>query len=141
MGTPAPRPTISDTEMEVLKALWEDGPGTVREINERLFAQKRRWAYTTVQTLLGRLKGKGYVARDESGLAHVFRASVTREKLLGWRLRELADQVCGGETTPLVLSLVQRNALTEGEIASLRALLDDKSGSESGSRKRAKKRD
>jgi len=123
MGTQ--RPPISETELEVLKVLWEHGPGTVRELNEHLVLKRRRWAYTTVQTLLNRLKEKGYVARDESALAHVFRAAVTRDKLVGFRLREIADQICGGEATPLVASLAQRNDLTGDDIKALRKMLDD----------------
>src|SRR5260221_844161 len=40
------RPAISDTELEVLRVLWERPQGTVREILEALQPQ-RRWAYTT----------------------------------------------------------------------------------------------
>ena len=140
MGTQ--RPSISETEMEVMKVLWDTGSGTVRELNELLRKRRRRWAYTTVQTLLNRLKEKGYVARDESGMAHVFRAAVTRDKLLGWRLRELADQICGGAATPLVLNLVQANDLSEDEIESLRQILDEAEagGGRRGSRSRGRRR-
>ena len=34
----ANRPALSDAEREVLKVLWDHGPGTVREINEVLEA-------------------------------------------------------------------------------------------------------
>ena len=32
-------PSISGTELDVLKALWDEGPGTVRELNDRLAAR------------------------------------------------------------------------------------------------------
>ena len=119
------RPSISATELEVLKVLWDEGSGTVRELKDQLRRRRRRWAYTTVQTLLNRLKQKGYVARDESGMAHVFRPAVSRDKLLGWRLRELADQICGGAATPLMLNLVRGKKLTDDEVDSLRSILDE----------------
>src|SRR5438552_2238555 len=62
------RPTISETELDILKVLWEHGPATVRAINDRLRRLGRRWAYTTVLTLLSRLESKGYVASDKSGV-------------------------------------------------------------------------
>ena len=48
--------TIGEAELEVLKVLWDHGPGTVRDVDAHLRRQKRRWAYTTVLTLLQRLE-------------------------------------------------------------------------------------
>lgn len=120
----ARRASISETELEVLKVLWENGPGTVRMVNERLRRQGRQWAYTTVLTLLQRLQAKGYVASDKSGMAHVFRPALTRDKLLQQRLNDLANQLCEGTATPLVLALVEGQRFTAEEINHFRQLLD-----------------
>jgi BlaI family penicillinase repressor len=74
---------LGDAEFDVLRALWEGGPGTVRQVMAHLPARRRRVAYTTVQTLLNRLEHKGYVACDRADLAHVFRAKLTRERSAG----------------------------------------------------------
>ena len=47
-------PSISDAELDVLKVLWDAGPGTVRDIEAQLRKRKRRWAYNTILTLLTR---------------------------------------------------------------------------------------
>lgn len=117
--------TVSEAELEVLKVLWERSSGTVREINAILREQGRRWAYTTVQTLLQRLESKGHVHSDKSGSAHLYRAAVSREELLSRRLRELADQFCEGTASPLLLALVGDSRLTAEEIKQLRQLLDE----------------
>jgi BlaI family penicillinase repressor len=122
---PTNKPPLSETELDVLKVLWELGSGTVREINEVLQRRKRQWAYTTVLTLLTRLQAKGYVQSDKSGLAHVFRPSVSREKLLRQRLTRLADDLCEGTTAPLVHALVTGRRFSPQEIEGLRQLLDD----------------
>jgi predicted transcriptional regulator len=119
------RPPVSETELEILKAIWEHGPGTVREINARLRPTGRRWAYTTVLTLLQRLEAKGYVASNKTGLAHVFRAVVTRDRLLRQRLKDLAQQLCEGAPAPLVLALVESQHFSEQEIEQFRRLLDE----------------
>ncbi len=116
--------TVSEAELEVLKVLWERSSGTVREINALLQKQGRRWAYTTVQTLLQRLESKGHVRSDKSGSAHVYQAAVSREDLLGRRLRELADQFCDGTASPLLLALIGDSQLTADDIKQLRQLLD-----------------
>ena len=116
--------TVSESELEVLKALWEAGPCTVRALNTALQCLGRRWAYTTVQTLLQRLEAKGYVENDRTGAAHVFRAAVSREGLVSRRLRDLADQLCGGTASPLLLALVEDGRLTNEDVQQLRRLLD-----------------
>jgi len=120
----ANKPQVSGTELEVLKVLWEHGPGTVRTINAVLQEQGRRWAYNTVLTLLQRLEAKGCVSSDKRGVAHVFKAALSRDKLLRRRLRDLANQLCEGAASPLVRALVEGQRLSEEEIGALREMLD-----------------
>ncbi len=118
------RPPVSETELDVLKVLWEFGPGTVREVDQRLREQKHNWAYTTVLTLLQRLIIKGYVTSDKTDVAHVFHAAVSREGMLRQRLKDLANQLCEGTSTPLVQALVENQPLSSDEIQYFRDLLD-----------------
>ncbi len=124
---------LSEAEIEVLKALWDLGPAPVREINRELAARGRRWAYTTVSTLLLRLTAKGCVASDGSAVPHIFRATVSRDEMLERRLRDTADEFCDGEPAPLVLALVQRHRFTPEELARFQRLLDEaRAGGEPG---------
>jgi BlaI family transcriptional regulator, penicillinase repressor len=117
------KPTISDTELEVLKVLWERPNGTVRDLQAAF--RRKRWAYTTVQTLLNRLEAKGFVESDRSGPAHVYRAAVSREQLLQQRLSDLSERLCEGTASPLLMALVEGVRFTPAEIGRLRQLLDD----------------
>jgi BlaI family transcriptional regulator, penicillinase repressor len=119
------QPGLSEAEREVLRVLWDHGPRTVREINEVLKHRGRRWAYTTVATLLQRLAVKQYVVSDPSAVPHVYRAVVTRDEMLERRLQEAADELCDGRAAPLVLALVQGNRFSAEELARLRRLLDE----------------
>jgi predicted transcriptional regulator len=130
VGTNVP---VSDAELEVLKVLWDRGPGTVREIEAQLRRRRRRWAYNTVLTLLSRLRDKKYVASEKgndkeagkAGAAHTFRATVSREQLLRHGLSDLADRICDGTASPLVHALVQGQQFSAEEIAHFRKLLDE----------------
>lgn len=115
---------ISETELAVLKVLWDRGTGTVREVQAVLQEQGRKWAYTTVQTLLNRLQGKGYADCEKGGPAHIYRAVVSRDQLLQNRLNALADEFCEGTASPLVLALVEGVRFSPEEIESFRKLLD-----------------
>jgi len=119
------QPAISETEQAVLKVLWDLGSGTVREVQEVLHGQGRHWAYTTVQTLLNRLQAKGFAASEKGGPAHVYRAAVSRDELLRRRLGDLADELCEGTASPLVLALVEGGHFTPDEIEHFRRLLDE----------------
>ena len=111
--------------MGVLKALWNEGPATVRKVLEHLHRRGRRVAYTTVQTLLTRLEQKRYVTSNKSGLAYVYRARVTRERVTRSRLRTLLAQLYDGAAGPLVLQLIRTEPLTADEIEELQQLIDD----------------
>ena len=124
--TPRPsrsdKPTaITDAELTVLKALWDDGPGTVRELLARLGTD---WAYTTLQTLLGRLEEKGHVRADRRGHAHRFTAVLDRDELAERHVDEVASSLLDGAVTPLVLRLVERGEFSPADIARFRQLLE-----------------
>lgn len=91
------QPDLSESEREVLRVLWDRGPDTVREINAELTRRGRRWAYTTVATLLQRLCAKQYAASNPSTIPHVFRAAVTRDDVLerGSRTRPTSCAMAG----------------------------------------------
>jgi BlaI family transcriptional regulator, penicillinase repressor len=119
------RPPVSDAERQVLQVLWEHGPGTVREVQERLKETGCDWQRSTVITLLQRLEAKGYVDSDKSSHAFVFHAAVSRDELVHQRMCELANEFCDGNATPLLLSFAQRQRFSESELAELRRLIDD----------------
>ena len=121
----SPGVPVPDTELEVLKVLWSLESGTVREVNARLADAGRQWAYTTVQTLLGRLEQKGLVRSTKRGRAYVFTPTVTRDEFLGDHLHDLAERVCEGEAVPLVLSLFQGRRFSPQQLARFRELLDE----------------
>jgi BlaI family penicillinase repressor len=122
MMTTQNRP-VGDTELAVLKVLWDLDEGTVRDVLAGL-KPDTDWAYTTAQTLLTRLQGKGFVESEKRGRAFVFRPSVSRDELVGQGLEQLAARVCDGASMPLLLNLVQSSTFDQSEIASFRRLLD-----------------
>ena len=111
-------------ELEVLRVLWDSGACTVRDVLTILHEAGRNIAYTTAQTLLTRLQQKQFVRCDKSGLAHVFRAKVSRERVTRSRLKTLLNQLYDGAAGPLVLQLVRTERLQRDEIEALQELID-----------------
>jgi len=116
---------LGEAELDVLRALWDGGPGTVREVMQHLPARRRGVAYTTVQTLLNRLETKGYVTSDKSDVAHVFRAKLTRERVRRARMKTLVGQLYDGAAGALALHLVKTQKLSRAEIAELHRLVEE----------------
>jgi len=122
------RSDVTETELAVLQVLWERGPATRRQIADVLYPGAAAASYTTVQKLLERLQGKRYVTRRTAGEAVVFSAAVGRDELINRRLRDMAEKLCGGSLTPLLMNLVRSGPLTPGELKELQELLRQHQG-------------
>lgn len=84
---------LGPLEQDVMEAVWRLGESTVRDVHNEL-AAVRNIAYTTVMTTMTRLATKGLLVRDTQGLAHRYRAAISREHyarstvegVMGWLL-------------------------------------------------------
>ena len=115
---------ITETELDVMRVLWADGPRSVRQIAAALYADPAPSQLAAVQTLLARLEGKGCVGRDRSGSVQTFRPLRSRDDLIGQRLQGIAEQLCEGSVAPLLSHLVQRERLSPEDRQALRDLID-----------------
>src|SRR5512136_2417511 len=115
---------VTDAELDVLRALWDHGPATIRALTDRLYPGGGTSEYATVQKLLERLEDKGHVSHRSEGRLNLYTARVGRQDLVAHRLRETAEQLCGGSLTPLLTHLVSAGRLTPGELRELRRMVD-----------------
>src|SRR4051794_51398 len=125
----AKRPlSIPDSELDVLKVLWDQGQATVRTVLETLRASGRSWSYATVATLLDRLETKGVVKSDRSELAFVYRPVITDQEVRQKRVTSLVDKLYQGEPGLLVLHLLKSHPLDPGQAKEVRAVLEEMTG-------------
>jgi BlaI family penicillinase repressor len=117
-------PDVTDAELAVLQTLWEQGASTIRQLADVLYPGGKAAQYGTVQKLLERLEAKGCVGRDRAPWPHVFAAAVDRETLIGWRLRDTAEKLCGGSMTPLLMHLLNAEQLSTEARKELRSFLE-----------------
>jgi predicted transcriptional regulator len=114
---------VTDAELAVLQVLWENGAATRRQITDALYPGGGPAHYTTVQKLLERLEAKGHVTHLPAEGALTFTATLAREQLISRRLRDVADKLCGGSLTPLLMNLVRSRPLNATELRELQELL------------------
>ncbi len=108
---------LTKLELEVMEAVWALGSGSVREIQEQL-PERKRPAYTTVQTIIYRLEEKGAVRRVKKiGNAHIFEPLVTRKAAHNRLIDDLLHVF--GSPRMLMAQLVETGQLTLEDIRSL----------------------
>ena len=115
---------VTDAELDVLRALWDEGEATIRALSDRLYPGGGTSEYATVQKLLERLEDKGHASHRSEARQNVYRARVRREDLVARRLRDTAEQLCDGSLTPLLTHLVSAGRLSRDELLELRRLVD-----------------
>jgi BlaI family transcriptional regulator, penicillinase repressor len=115
---------MSPAETEILRLVWQLGAATVQQIQEALQGN-RKVAYKTVQTLLRRLEGKGYLIHKAKGKAHIFCPAVKREAVVKRTVLEFLDRLFGGDPKPLMQFLAREGRIGSEDIEELKKLIDE----------------
>ena len=116
MTTPRP---ISDTELEVLEALWAGCGTTVRAVHEHLRARGRTWAYNTVQTLLRIMEAKRLVSHHVEGRTFIYTPLFSRDESAA----RFLDRVFDGAASALVLSLLRAERISPAELEQVQSMV------------------
>jgi BlaI family penicillinase repressor len=116
-------PRISETEWEVMRAVWAGHPATAGEIIARLCRTDPSWHPKTAQTLLARLVKKGVLDYEKRGRAHVYAPILTEEQCVAAASRSFLQRVFGGALKPMLAHFVKQQKLTEEEVGELEELL------------------
>lgn len=117
-------PTLTEAELRLMKVLWERGPSTTGEVVAAL-ADDVLLAESTVRTMLGILKDKGYVKTTPRGRALVFHPLVGQEEARRGVIRYLLHRFFDGSREELVLNVLKDEDLDPDEIARLRRLIQE----------------
>ena len=113
-------PDVTDTELAIMQVCWDKSPVTRRQIADVLYPGGGPTQYATVQKLLQRLEDKGFVTHTREGGQLFFQPAVPREELINRRLQDVADKLCGGSLTPLLMNLVSARSVSAEELDALR---------------------
>jgi predicted transcriptional regulator len=104
--------------LEVLKALWELGEGSVRDVHAWLHPRGEAH-FNTVQTLLRIMEVKGLVGHRAEGRTFVYFPKHSRETVT----RRFLHKVFDGALDQMVLSLLQAEDASAGELKELERLI------------------
>lgn len=117
--------SLGAAEAQILQLVWELKEASVQQIHDRL-PKDREIAPATVQTMLRRLRDKGYLKSRADGKAHVFSPCVKPETVITKTVSDLLNRFFGGRAAPLMLHLAQAGKLEENEVDELRRMLRER---------------
>ena len=115
---------LTEVELELVTILWRLEGGTVNEVLAELPAQ-RQLAYTSVSTVLRILEQKGVLRSRKEGRGHLYLPLLSKEKYEASSLQHLVTKVFDGTPSALVKRLLESEGLTDTELQSIRALLNE----------------
>jgi predicted transcriptional regulator len=119
------RPT--DRELTILRILWDNGPSTVRQVNEAM-SQDEDTGYTTTLKLMQIMAKKGLVVRDDSQFKHIYRPALTEEKAQKQLVGDLLDRAFSGSAEKLVMRALSAKKVSAKELASIKKILQEFKG-------------
>jgi len=120
----------TDSELEILHILWEQGPSTVRTVNDLLNdlrksnqSAKESAGYTTTLKLMQIMFEKGLVTRVEEGRTHAYTAVARESDTQGLLLQQFVDNAFRGSTAKLVMQALGNHEASTEELDEIKALI------------------
>ncbi|AQG81343.1 BlaI/MecI/CopY family transcriptional regulator [Spirosoma montaniterrae] len=113
----------TDSELEILHVLWQNGPSTVRQVHENL-SQNRDIGYTTALKLMQIMFEKGLLTRDEASKSHTYTAAVTEEDTQRGLIDRFVETAFRGSATKLVMQVLGQHKTSPEELDEIKQLLN-----------------
>ena len=114
----------TESELEILRVIWDKGKATVREVHEKL-AEFKDSGYTTTLKLMQIMFEKGLVKRNDSSKTHIYEALVTRENTQKQFLGKMVNSLFGGSSTQLVMQALGSQHHSKAELNEIQKILDN----------------
>jgi len=116
-------PPLSESQLEILNIIWDQGQATVGQI-WKVLSDRRTVSRNTVSTMVTRLEEKGWLHHRVVGGTFVYGATHPREKVLSRLLNRLMDAAFQGSAEGLVLTLLEGGRVSRDEVERIKAMLE-----------------
>ena len=117
----------TESELEILQVLWQNGPSTVRFIHDEL-SKNKDVGYTTTLKLMQIMAEKEMLKTDKSSRSHIYYPAIEEEKTQQQLLNRFLDAAFRGSASKLVMQALGNGTTTKEELNEIRNLLDKLEG-------------
>jgi predicted transcriptional regulator len=114
----------TESELEILKILWNNEKATVREVHDELSKIKES-GYTTTLKLMQIMFEKGLVTRDDSNKTHIYEPAISKQRTQKQFLDKMINTLFAGSSTQLVLQALGNHKSSKGELEEIQKYLDN----------------
>lgn len=114
----------TESELEILQILWEDGPSSVRAVNEKL-NEARSVGYTTTLKIMQIMTEKALVTRDTKTRTHIYYAQVKEGETQSSLLDSFIEKTYRGSAMRLVMQALGNKEASPEELAELKNLIQE----------------
>ena len=114
----------TESEMEILQVLWEEGDSTVREVHEILSAKKES-GYTTTLKLMQIMHDKGLLNRNDEARSHIYSAAVKKESMQKQVVNKMINGMFKGSPAKLIMHALGNHRASKEELAEIKKYLSE----------------
>lgn len=114
----------TDFELEVLQVLWDLEEAKVKDIHERLSAD-RNAGYTSVLKIMQIMHDKGILERRMEGKSHIYKPVLKREEIEERVLDKVLNTLYKGSKFNLVMSALGNYKASKSELSKIKELIQN----------------
>jgi len=111
---------ISDSEMEVMKVIWDSEISLTSAQILEVLNKDKSWKPTTVFTFLARLEKKGVVKNKKIGRAKQYIATLTEDEYKSFETKTFLDEVHKGSIKSFMAALIDSNDISTKELEEIK---------------------
>ena len=119
---------LPDTELEIMKVIWESGRTLSTSEVKASLEEQRPWNVSALQTLLNRLIDRGFPESYKEGKNRFYTPLVAEKEYLAVENKAFLEKVNNHSVTKLVASLYDSHSITEEDLDELAAFIRSKTG-------------
>lgn len=118
---------LSETEMELMRTIWECEPPVTSTALLRIFSQRGKdWKAQTISTFLSRLVEKGALTATRQGRTNLYAPRISPEEFKLLETQHVLDDLYQGSVKKLISALYDGDKLTDQDMAELKQWFSEK---------------
>ncbi len=113
---------IMDSEVEIMKVLWEQSPLSANEVYS-ILSKKKEWSKSTIITLMNRLVEKGAVCSEKKGV-YLYSPIVSEEEYKNYHAETFLKKMFNGSAKNLLAYFCDTKDITVADLDELKQLIE-----------------
>ena len=119
---------LPDAELEIMKVVWHnENPIATSEIKRIIDAEgTNQWTQSTMQTLINRLIGKGFLDKGKRGKEYIYTALVSETEYIRLENEIFLKKMHGNSVISFMRALLDSRKISDADIDELEKLFKEK---------------